>query len=233
MVVFDDSEQRMHVNDSFPDGKLSWPAKTRFVRKGGGSVHKDGTLGEGSGGARANAGRKSGRNLLQAYFDKFDDTFGAAKVEHASVISKTGNVVYWNISSQSKKQVDFPDSVLDEIESMQYRSAIMTHNHPNGFSLSKEDYIFGLEHNMSGVRSVGPYGGVLHSYYMDFNHKPVTTSAFERIFDKETAAIENILWKRVDKEELNLAQANFVYGDMVSKTLAKKFGWVYKHDFRR
>lgn len=149
--------------------------KLILVLRGGGSLHKDGTTGEGSGGARAGAGRPytgsipdDNKNVMAALSAKsysesaprnvidFENKFRNEPIEHAQVVDREGRTSWTGMGDDHSVELhgkDFSDAMF---------SGAYTHNHPTGnpdsaSGFSSDDIASGMEYGLRVFRMTNKY----------------------------------------------------------------------------
>ena len=140
--------------------------------------------------------------------------------ERAFVIDKDGNIVVDKNGDQSS--VTFTD---DEFAKM--KNCVLTHNHPSGSTLSKEDGIMAIEADLASVRAVTT--GQVYCLDRPIKGWPGVDSfkiTYNYFYEQTIKEFRN----QIETGVLTVEQANETIGDLIWNRVAGYYKFTYKSE---
>lgn len=122
-------------------------------------------------------------------------------------------------------------------ESSSLKDAILTHNHPRGWShpdgsigrignsFSKEDLMTAVSCDLAEIRAVSPN----YTFVMKRPDKGwgVSKEKFSEIFNEEDRKLRNEFVTRINNDTLTPGQANATHFHILSKRISERLNWIY------
>lgn len=155
-----------------------------------------------------------------------DDAHVAARRENALILSPTGEALVHK--GGTKSQVGFTQ---EEFESFRNRDAIVTHNHPNGTSLSRQDYELAEHANAKEIRAVtrNPVTREAWAYSV---HRPdggwPTVRALRRVWNRAAAEVKIEVVAAIRAGRLSIDRASVEYQHLIWMRVQSKLDVGYR-----
>lgn len=139
-------------------------------------------------------------------------------LEHGVIFAPTGKIIAETIGTQDTISFD----LTSEQEILAY-NAVMTHNHPKGFTFSYEDIKTACELKLAEVRAVTKY--CRHS--MQFNGHWRNRFALQKAFDNAEYEADAITERLILADLVSASHAAYELEHQKWGLVAKQFGFTY------
>ncbi len=141
------------------------------------------------------------------------------KVEHAIVYGSDGKRLF-KTSTGEKHQVRFTDEQSVEMVG----ARLLTHNHPNGGSLSPPDLYLASHHNIQTIRAVG----TKYAYSATRKGEWPTVEKIREELAKADREVRTEMIKKLENNEITYEWANINHQHFVLEKVSKRIGFMYE-----
>ena len=180
-------------------------------------------------GGRAGGGAGMGRGSRGGLAHSLGSREGEIKnspIERNAIFDEKGNLLFKN-DNGTEHSVSFKGA------ESKMKDSIYTHNHPNGMSLSPDDYVVAATYNLKEMRVVTK--GVTYSLKRPASgwglagkdKQGVIGVAFSDAKKSVTARLKHYVMNYKGDKQQALGRADRIMSHMVNRLAAKKLGWDY------